>query len=219
MRRRALLSALTAAGTAASVAGCLGGTDAGSPPANDAPPTDSATRDATTDTAHPRSDSPSGPVRCRGDPVSVERTLSDPPGYGDDVEYYPDNGTVRFVSIRSGDEAVRFDEMSFDRWASMQCAEAGLERVRSATADRLGTDEFGSGVGQSPGFLPSNSLVVRLDVATRVGDGETAAPPAVSLSRLADVAPRSVDATVTLEGDAFSRTVPVFAEHVEVGLT
>lgn len=34
----------------------------------------------------------------------------------------------------------------------------------------------------------------------------------------ADVAPRSVDATVSLDGDAFSRSVPVFAGHVEVAL-
>ncbi len=212
MRRRALLSTL-----AAGLAGCLGGTDVGAPPANDAPPTDSATTDPETATPT-RANTPSGPVRCRGEPVAVERTVDDPPGYDDDVEYFPENGTVRFVSVRSGDEAIRFEEMPFERWASIECAEAGLERVRSATADRLGTDEFGSGVGQSPGFLPSSSLVVRLDVATRIEDGETAAPPAVSLSRLADAAPRSVDATVSVEGDQYSRTVPVFAEHVEVGL-
>ena len=215
MRRRALLSALTAAG----LAGCLGGTAPETAPPNDAPPTDSATTDPATASSDTRSDPPSGPVRCRGEPVSAERTVDDPTGYDDGIEYFPENGTVRFVSVRSGDEAVRFDEMSFERWASVECAEAGLERVRAVTEDRLGTDEFGSSIGQSPGLLPSNDLVVRLDVATRVEDGETAAPPAVSLSRLADAAPRSVDATVTLAGDTFSRTVPVFAEHVEVGLT
>ena len=216
MRRRALLSALTAAATAVS-AGCLGATPE-TAPANDAPPADAEIRDAETNATRTGSDPPSKPVRCRGDPVSVERTIADPPGYGDGIEYHPDNDTVRFVSVRSGDEAVRFDEMSFERWASIQCAEAGLERVRAATEARLGTDEFGSGIGQSPGLLPSNDLVVRLDVATRVEDGEAADSPAVSLSRLADAAPRSVDATVSLKGDAFSRTVPVFAERVEVGL-
>ena len=214
MRRRALLSALTAAG----LAGCLGDATYGTVPAADTPPDGIATRNPETNATRSRSDPSSKPVRCRDDPVSVERAIADPPGYDDGIEYYPDNGTVRFVAVRSGDAAVRFDEMPFNRWASMQCAEAGLERVRAVTEDRLGTDEFGSGVGQSPGLFPSNDLVVRLNVATWVEDGETANPPAVSLSRLADAAPRSVGATVSLAGEEYSRTVPVFAERVEVGL-
>ena len=217
MRRRALLSALTAAGTAAS-AGCLGDAS-GTAPDDDGPsPADADIRDAGTDATRPRSDPPSKPVRCRGDPVSVERSVTDAPGYADDIEYYPGNATVRFVAVRSSEKAVRFGEMSFERWASMECAEAGLERVRAATEARLASDEFGSGVGQSPGLLPSHDLVIRLNVATRIGGDGTADPPAVSLSRLADAAPRSVDATVSLAGDSFSRTVPVFAERVEVRL-
>ena len=212
MRRRALLISLAAAPVG--LAGCLGDATYRTVSAADAPPDEEATRDAGPSSTHP----PSKPVRCRGDPVSVERTMSDAPGYSDNIEYYPGNATVRFVAVRSSERAVRFGEMSFERWASTECAEAGLERVRAATEAHLASDEFGSGIGQSPGLLPSRDLVIRLNVATRVDGEETAEPPAVSLSRLADAAPRSVDATVSLAGDSFSRAVPVFAEHVEVGL-
>ena len=214
MRRRALLTALAAT---AGVAGCLGGTAPRTRPAPDGAPTDAVSENLSTTPADARTDAPSKPVRCRGESISVERSVSDAPGYDDDIEYYPANATIRYVAARSGDEVAAFDEMSFERWGSIECAEAGLERVRAVTADRLSTDAFGSGMGQPPGFLPSNSLVIWVNVATRV-DGDATETPSVSLSRLAAAAPRSVDATVSLDGDAFSRTVPVFAEHVEVGL-
>jgi hypothetical protein len=144
--------------------------------------------------------------------------VTDEPGYEDDIEYFPANETVRFVTIRNADGPVQFDTWSFEEWGSIECAEVGLERVREATADRLGTDEFGSSIGQPPGFFSSNSLVVWLEVATQVEDGETVSTPTVSLDQLANVAPGSVEATVSIKGDTFSRTVPVFAEHVEMGL-
>ena len=215
MRRRALLTALAAA---TGVTGCLGGTAPQTRPASDGTPTDTAPQTPSPAASNSSTESPSNPVRCRGEPVSADRSVSDAPGYDDEIEYYPANATVRYVAARRGDEPAAFETMSFERWGSIECAETGLERVRAVTAERLGTDAFGSGVGQPPGLLPSNSLVVWLDVATRVDGDGAAETPAVPLSELADVAPRSVDATVSLDGDAFSRTVPVFAERVEVGL-
>jgi hypothetical protein len=60
-------------------------------------------------------------------------------------------------------------------------------------------------------------MAVLLSVSTRIEEGESVSTPVVSLSRVADAAPRSVETTVSLDGDEFSRTVPVFAEHVETG--
>lgn len=219
MRRRALLAVL-ASTTAAGVAGCLGGPAPGAVPETDSPRPDSttATPSPTATPTHTRSEPSAMPVRCRGEPVAVERSVTDEPGYDDDIEYFPDNETVRFVTIRSGDEPLEFDTWSFEEWGAIECAEVGLERVREVTADRLETDEFGSSIGQPPEFFSSDSLVIWLEVATQVEDGETVNTPTVPLARLADVAPRSVNATVSIKGDTFSRTVPVFAEHVEMGL-
>lgn len=197
MRRRTLLAALGAT----SVAGVAGYA------ALDAP-TSPGTGDG------------SGPVRCRGDPVAAERTVEDVPGFADDVEYHPENRTVRYVRYWSGDEPVKFGTMSFERWAATESAEAGVERVRAATAERLGTDAFGSATGEPPGFrLPSGfhtwvAPVVTLHVSTEYEGDEVVRTPSVELSRLVEVAPRSVEATVSLAGDSYSRTVPVFAEHV-----
>lgn len=227
MRRRALLSTLGA--TAVGLAGCLDRGQSGVPvsetnatpdsttPGLDADGTDTTTTstdapDTTTE------EPPSDFVRCRGDPVSAKRSVTDEPGYDDDnVEYFPENETVRYVAARSRGEPAKFSTISFDEWASIECASAATERAREVTADRLGTDEFGSATGIAPESADVEESVVRLHVATRVEDGETVSTPSVSRDRLAEVAPRSVEATVSLGGDEFSQTVPVFARHVEMG--
>lgn len=171
-------------------------------------------------------------VRCRGDPVSVERTVADPAGFDtDEIEYHPENSTVRYVKYQSGGEPVAFGTMSFERWGSTECAEAGLERVRAVTAERLGTDEFGSAMGDPPGFrLPSGfhtwqPPAVTVHVGTMgeldgpgssASSGSSESTPSISVSELADVAPRSVAATVSLDGDSYSRPVPVFARRMDV---
>jgi hypothetical protein len=232
-RRRAFLSTLgtTALGATATVglAGCLDRgqsgvpvpeTDATTTEPNETTPETTTEGKTTTDTTETTTDEqPSDFVRCRGDPVSVERTVTDEPGYDeDDMEYFSENETIRYVAARSGDEPALFETISFDEWASIECAEAALERVREVTTDRLGTDEFGSGMGVPPDVAETEDLVVRLHVATHVEDGETVKTPTLSRDELAAVAPRTVEATVSLEGEEFSRTVPVFAQHVEIGL-
>lgn len=226
-RRRALLSALGTTATAG-LAGCIGDYPSASP----APETDGSatttepdateTDTSTTDTATPETtteESPSDFVRCRGESVSVERSVTDEPGYDEDNrEYFPENETIRYVAARSRGEPAAFETISFDEWASIECASAATERAREVTADRLGTDEFGSGTGVPPEIADTEDLVVRLTVSTRVEGGETVETPTLSRDELADAAPRSVEATVSLEGDEFSRTVPVFARHVEMVL-
>ena len=234
MRRRALLSALGA--TAVGFAGCLdrgpsvgpapgagGSPDSTTTAESDATETDATTTGDTTTTSTDTPEtttetSPSRFVRCEGEPVWVERAVTDEPGYDeDDMEYYPENETVRYVAARSGDSPVSFETTSFDEWASIEAAKAALERLRGVTADRLRTDEFGSGMGVPPEFTDMDDVVVRLTVSTRVEDDETVSTPSVSRDQLADAAPRSVEATVSLESEEFSRTVPVFARHVETG--
>jgi hypothetical protein len=207
MRRRTLLAALAAS---VPLAGC--GSDAAfdDEPANgstDPPPTQSFTRSG-----------PGTALRCRGEPVAVERAIRDESGYDDDIEYFASNETVRFVARRSGGDPAWFETMPFDEWGAIQCAEAGRDRVRTVTAERLNTQRFEVRTGDPPGGDTSQP-VVTLSVTTRIGpDGQRSTPP-FPVARLAANAPQSVDATVSVEGDTVSRTIPVYAAHrtIEAG--
>lgn len=202
-------SYLRLSGTAitAGLAGCLGSFDQTSPRTETDPNTATPT--------HTYAEPPAGPVRCRGDPVSVEQQLTDEPGYEDNVEYFPSNRTVRIAVARNAEGPVSFETMPFEEWMSIEATEVGLDRVRTETADRLGTDEFGSGMGRPPENASVDGMVVWVHVSYRERDGETITPE-LPLARLADVAPRSAEVTVSMKGDAFSRQVPVFARSGEI---
>jgi hypothetical protein len=154
-------------------------------------------------------------VRCRGDPVSVSKSVVDDPGYDDDLEYYPGNDTVRVVVAVAGDEPAAFENWSFERWSKVEAASIAVDRVRSATDRRLGSEAFGSGLGTVPDAVDpsSNAFAVRLRLVTRYEDCETTAPP-TTLSSFADLAPRAANVTVSLDGETFSGSVPVYAREV-----
>lgn len=164
-----------------------------------------------------KSVSTTNPVRCQGEPVSVEQSLTDTPGYDDDLEYFPANETFRIVVARDSEGPAMVETVPFDEWASIECAEAGQQRVHEATRTRLGTDGFGSSIGEpSESYWGPTAVILSIQTQTRT-NGTTDTPP-LSLSRLARVAPQSVAATVSLQGDTFSRTVAVFAEQVDIAL-
>ena len=156
---------------------------------------------------------PSEPVRCQGEPVSAERSITDEPGYDDGVEYFPGNETVRFVAARSGGKPVEFDTWTVEEWGAIESAEVGLERAREVTADRLGTNEFASGVGTPPEATPPEARAISLEVVTELDrDGEVISTSPVSLSQLVEAGPRSVAVTLSLDSRTFERTMPVFAK-------
>lgn len=160
---------------------------------------------------------PAGPVRCRGETTSAEKTITDEPGYDDEFEYFPENQTIRFVKYRPADSADAFGTWSFTEWGRIESADVGLERTRVITEERLGTDAFGSSMWRAPDGASVEGPVIWVAVATQQRDNGTEVTPEIPLAKLADVAPRSVEVTVTLSGDTFSRSVPVFAEHQTVG--
>lgn len=141
------------------IAGCLGAYGSADDRESASPTVDS------TDTPRPRTFTPAGPDRAQGEPVSVERTITDEPGYEDGIEYYPSNRTVRLVAARSGDEPISYGTWSFDEWGRIETAEVGLERARKATAERLGTSEFGSGMGTPPADAPMVDMVIWLHLS------------------------------------------------------
>lgn len=197
------------AGGVAGLAGCLGGDDA-----FDDPVAEETTRPAPT-TTFPRSE-PGTVYRCGGAPVSVSRSVTDEPGYDDDISYAPDNDSVEVVAGRSGDEPAWFETMTFAEWGAIECAKAGLERAREVTAERLQSRRFSASVTDPPEGVDVTSPVIEFSVETHLA-GEQRITPAVPARRLAARAPHAVEATVTLDGDPFSRTVPVYAVHETVG--
>lgn len=222
--RRTLL-ALVGAGGLGTVAGCVRGPSTDSPAAS---PEDAVTDPTETPTPEPsptetpssattESVLPDRPIRCDGDPMTAVQSVTDEPGWDDDKEYFPRNETVRIVTARSGDEPVAFAEWTFEEWATIETANVAQSRAIEGTEERLGTDDFGSGVGRPPEHAETDALVVWLRLTTRVDDGDVVRTPSIAFADLVSNAPRSVETTVSLDGDSFTRTVPVFAEHSEVG--
>jgi hypothetical protein len=159
---------------------------------------------------------PTGPVRGEADPVSVERTIEDEPGYEEDnIEYFPENRTIRFVSVRSGGEPAGFDTWTFEEWGSIEAASVGSAYVQQVVADRLNVEALGSAVSRPPDpGTPPYDLVVTLSVDKVLNRQETVvAWPRVRFPDLVDATPRSVDVTLFLEGDRYTRTVPVYASY------
>jgi len=156
----------------------------------------------------------SEPTRCKGKPTSVEQSLADKSGYEDGFSYFQKNNTVRIVTTRNSDGPASFKTKSFDEWASIQCADMGISRVREVTANRLGNDEFGAGLTSSPEGSQSRSVV--LNVVTTDGQADKSENPApIDFTQFVRVAPRSVDATISLDDKTFSRSVAVFAKQLE----
>jgi len=208
MRRRDVLGGVATA--IAGIAGCASDDDAFEDPSTD------ETASTPPMTTFPRS-TPGTVLRGRGEPISVERSVTDDPGYDDDIRHFEANGTVKVVAARSGDQPAWFETMSVGEWGAIQCAEAGLERARDVLAERLNSRRFGSGMGQPPDGSSASSPVITFTVETRLGPSDQRLTPAIPARRLAARAPRAVDATVRLDGDAVSRQVPVFAAHRTIG--
>lgn len=160
---------------------------------------------------------PSGPIRGKAEPISAERSVTDKPGYTDDMEYFPSNRTVRYEATTG--IPVHYDTMSFERWGELETASAAADRAKGSAVDRLDAaeDAVSAWTGVPPDGAPTDPVVTTLRIATVENrDGEVIHTPSVTLPDLVEVTPRAVDATVTLDGDSYSRTVPAYAEYVVI---
>ncbi|WP_239647751.1 hypothetical protein [Natrinema altunense] len=154
-------------------------------------------------------------MRPDGEPVSVDRTITDDPGYEqDNVEHFPQNKTVRYVSHMSGGEPAAYDTWSFEEWGRIESAEVGATRARTVTARRLGVEEVGSGMSSPPDEAETEGLVITVQISKTLSrDGEVVSWPVATFPDLKGAAPRSVDVTLSIEGDTFSRPVPVYVSY------
>lgn len=224
MQRRQVICLLGSSSVLGTV-GCLGSTEsepAGreteSDPTTTAPQSSAATS-PTTNSSRVRqwakeADS-RGPVRPDGEPISVDRTITDDPGYEqDNVEYFPQNKTVRYVKLRSGDEPLEYGTWSFEEWGEIESAEVGAARARTVTARRLGVEEVGSGMSSPPDDAETEGMVITVQISKALNrDGEVVSWPVATFPALKESAPQSVDVTLSIEGDTVSRQVPVYVSY------
>jgi hypothetical protein len=133
----------------------------------------------------------------------------DDPGYTDDIEYFPANGTVRYVAYRPVRGPESFETWTFEEWGRLEAATVAAERAREVTQRRLGVSGLSGGITTTPEMDGPVAIVSVEEVRNR--QGTVVETPAASLSALVGAAPRSVAVTVSLDGDPFSREVPVFA--------
>jgi hypothetical protein len=197
--RRNVLRALATV-AAGGIGGCLGSPPAGSPSSETGGgPTSSPTA------------TPGGPVRAEGEPISADRAITDEPGYTDDIEYFPANGTVRYVAYRPVRGPESFETWTFAQWGRLEAATVAAERAREVTQRRLGVSGLRGGITTAPDADETATVAIVSVEELRNRQGTVVETPAASLSALVEVAPRSVAVTLSLDGDPFSREVPVFA--------
>lgn len=191
MHRRELL--LAVAGTAAFSGGCLadpGGAGPGSTTV----------------------ESESSPVRCEGAPIETTKEFSDDLAKLDDIEYLPENESVRYVAVKSGTEPVSYGQIEVSEWLDRELVRSAQERVRSVTKQRVGSAGFGSSVHDAPPDSPRQKAVF-LTLTTTWYDGEIVDTPSTEIDALVSAAPRSADVEVTFRGRTERRILPVYARE------
>jgi hypothetical protein len=101
------------------------------------------------------------PVRATGTPISLDRTITDDPGYEqDNMEYFPENRTVRYVKARIGGEPVAYDTWTFEEWGRIETATNGATRARTVSANRLDVESVGGGISSAPGDAEATNPVI-----------------------------------------------------------
>lgn len=150
-----------------------------------------------------------GSPRGKGEPVSIERTITD-----ESLEYRPSTDEVRYPTLMNSNGPVAYETVPFGRWARRRCASVGSDAVLPAIQDRFQKRVEGISKAASSEYI---GLVITVTaMTTKNRDGEVVAEPNISYESLVDAAPRTVHTTVRLEGREHTRAVPVFVEEGEL---
>lgn len=168
------------------------------------------------------------PMQCQGEPITVEKTVTDVPGYEDGREYFSDNETVRVVRASDESGPTEFSTMPVSEWVMKENLFDIPDRVVGATKDRLDTadDWLGSSLTKPPETVDVNEpFAVGLHLTQKRApllptENETITPEAIetkeaeiSAHTLVTTAPALVDITYTIDGDTISVSIPVFAKE------
>ncbi|MFD1587721.1 hypothetical protein ACFR9U_12065 [Halorientalis brevis] len=218
--RRRVLQSLTLAGAA--LAGCVS-TPGADRDATDEPQSPGAAPTATASTATP-DDAATGtgtatarqePIRPDGDPVTIERTITDP-----DLDYLPDEHAVKYPAYYKrvgtpGDgpptRTTIYETTPFEDWAVTECASAGAKKVGSVVRSAVDGDP-----NLSVGITTRDDemAISARQTTTKNREGEVVSEPTVPFDRVVAVTPRAVTATVHLDDQSHTATIPVWADEM-----
>lgn len=179
-------------------------------------PTDSPTA-TPTDALAAASEDDRGPLRPEGEPVSVERTITDP-----DLEYLPDQDAVRYPAYykRTGrgpdgqpTRTTLYETTPFADWAATETASVAAEEVDAIADERIAGDPTLSvGITNRDG-----EVAVTAQLTTVLNrEGTVVSEPGTDFERVVAAVPRSVDTTIHFEGQTAGRTVPVWVGEMTV---
>ncbi|WP_241432358.1 hypothetical protein [Halogeometricum borinquense] len=170
----------------------------------------------------PTAESTPEPTRGEAAALSVSETI-------DDVEYVPENETVKIVTgyrhtnheaVKNGSKPERepmYDEIPWKQWATTECASVAGTAVHDMLTDKFG-DNHGVSVGVTSQYGDDPSLSVAHTILYN-RDGEQISETSVGFDRLVEVTPREVTATVTLDGRTATRTIPAWVEYSKMHQT
>jgi hypothetical protein len=144
-----------------------------------------------------------GSPRGEGKPVSTERSR-----FEGTVQYRPEPETVRWSSAEEPDGPEDYTAEPFEEWASREVEDVAADAVTAAVRERIDT-ELPSIVATSFEEYVGTTIVVGADIHRRTGNENLSKVPE---STFVDAAPRSVEATVRLDGREHTQTMPVFVE-------
>lgn len=137
--------------------------------------------------------------RGEGNPVTTRQTID-----RDSIEYLEETNEVRY-----GDTTE-----SFKRWARRECTAVGSAAVLPAIDSRFEKPIEGVGKGVRDLLF---GLVITVDYTiVRDRDRSVTSEPNVGFKELVAVTPRTVTATVVLEGRDYTRVVPVIVQQSEL---
>lgn len=217
-RRRTLQT--LGSGFALILAGCTADSASTSTASRTIEPTTETTTEKATDSPSPTPTSqaidvePAGPKRASGEPIAIDRTVTDEDGYDDDFEYFPENESVRFVFAVSGSEPAEFRTVPFDRWAETEAASFGERATRNTTADRTGVDAFTTGFGHVTEVEGVDRIVILVSVRFLLDrEGNVIESPDVPLSMIVESAPETVTVDMTVEDRQYEKTFDVFCKR------
>ncbi|WP_254763786.1 hypothetical protein [Natrinema marinum] len=146
-------------------------------------------------------------TRGTGDDVSVTKSID-----GEEVSYLEETNEVRYPTAYAGGEPQRYATEDFRTWAKRRSAPVGSTAVLSTIEDRLAVPV--DGVGKSVGRRVLSTVIFVEYLLPREENGY---PPDLSFQKVASATPRTVHATVVLEGKQYTRAVPVIARRSNQG--
>lgn len=140
-------------------------------------------------------------TRGKGEAIAIEKTIT-----RGSIEYLESTNEVR----------EKGNTEPFNGWAQSECAEIGARVVVTAIQDQF--EKSVEGIGSGVRYLVFGPVITVDHTVTRDRDGSITSEPNVKLEQLISRSPRTMTITVTLQGQEYTKDLPVGVGHTEASL-